>query len=194
MSRRTTDELLSARRADVEEALRSRVAADLEEYGTGFRVHCVALGDVHPPVEVVPAFRDVVSALEEKEARINQAEAYRSVAAALARGQAAERLKAAEGFELDRTERAAGEAERFAAVAAANAEAGPLSRLRMYLETLEETLPGRPKVVLDPRAGQARRWLLLGPNGLQNLLNPKPAPPTEPAASDTFPPPEIPRD
>ena len=43
--------------------------------GVGLQVAEVCFGDIHPPLEVVPAFREVSSALEEKEAAINEAEA-----------------------------------------------------------------------------------------------------------------------
>ena len=59
-------------------------------------------GDIHPPLEVVPAFRDVSIAMEEKEARINEAQAYQYQARAAARRQAAEQLLAAAGFAADR--------------------------------------------------------------------------------------------
>jgi Cu+-exporting ATPase len=161
MSRRHSADILAARRVEIERALRRRVADWLTELDTGFEVTCVRLGDVHPPVEVVPAFREVVSAMEEKEAIINRAEAYRKKTEALARGQAAERRIGAQADGLDRTVRAQGRAERFRSVAEAFAAAPALTRLRMYLETVEQALAGRRKVILD-RTTTGRRRLFLG--------------------------------
>ncbi|NQT51532.1 cation-translocating P-type ATPase family protein, partial [bacterium] len=166
MSRRSIDEILCTNRAAIVASIRQRVRATLSSYGTGFDVVCVCLGDVHPPLEVVPAFREVVSALEEKEATINQAEAYRNKTEALARGQAEERTVGAQAFALDRTLRAHGDARRFAEVAAAYAIEPALTRLRLHLESVEQTLAGRRKIILDGAAGQGRRLLFLGQKGL----------------------------
>ncbi len=170
MSQRTIDEILSTNRAGIEDALHRRVAAMMEQYGAGFEVRSVCLGDVHPPLEVVPAFRDVVSALEEKEAMINQAQAYRNRTQALARGQAEKRKLAAEAWGFERWKRAEGRAKRFTDVARAYAIEPALTRLRLYLETIEQVLAGRRKIILDKAAGQGRRMLFLGRTGLWPAL------------------------
>jgi len=187
MSHRTSDELLSTSRADIQRGVRERVAQLLESYGTGLEVACVSLGDVHPPIEVVPAFRDVIGALEEKESAINRAKAYRNRAEAIARGQAAERRLKAAAFELDRTLRAEGEATRFAAVAAAWRQAPELARLRLYIEMIEQVLAGRRKVILDRAAGRGRRLLFLGPKGLAAPLAGLATEATPPAAREAKP-------
>ena len=48
----------------------------LDKYGAGIQVIAVQLQDVHPPQEVVEAFKDVASAREDKSRIINEAEAY----------------------------------------------------------------------------------------------------------------------
>jgi len=174
MSRRTTDAVLSADRREVEGVLTARVVRTLAPRGTGLTVLAVRLADVHPPLEVVPDFRDVASALEEKEARINQAHAYRNQVEALARGNAEQRKLAAQAYLQDRTLRAHGRADRFTAVAQAAAEAPELTRLRLYLETVEQVLAGRRKVILDRAPHGARRLLMLGGKALWGLMPPAP--------------------
>ena len=173
MSRLPAGEILSARRSDIERAIHERVADSMARLGTGFRLAglegAVCLGDVHPPPEVVPAFRDVAIALEEKEARKNEAEAYQRKTEALARGRAAQRREAARAFYHDRTERARGSARRFVQMAEAYGRAPELTRLRLYLQTIEEILAGRRKVILDRAPDGARRHLFLGRKGLWNL-------------------------
>jgi len=170
MAGRSVEDVLSAGRTVVEEGIRGRVAAALEAYGTGFTVDAVCLGDVHPPVEVVPAFREVASAREEKEAKVNEAEAYQFETAALARGEADEKLLAAEAAGADRTQKAQGSADRFEAVAAAYAEHPDVTRLRLYLQTVERALAGRKKVIIDRVPNGARRQLFLGRPGLLGTL------------------------
>jgi len=181
-SGRTSEEILAAGRHEIEQAVLRRVAETLQHQGAGFAVEAVCLGDVHPPLEVVPAFREVASALEEKEARINEAEAYRYETETLARGQGRQRVVGAEAAGADRTARAEGSAERFTATAAAYRLAPELTGLRLYLSTVEELLAGRRKIILDRAPPGARRLLWLDRKGLRNMTSGLPAAmPAEPA-------------
>lgn len=173
MAHRQADDLFEAARDEIAAAVVRRANAALGQYGVGLQVEQVCFGDIHPPLEVVPAFREVSGALEEKEARINEAQAYQYQAEALARGQAAERIAVAEGFAADRTKRAAGAATRFLEVAAAYAAAPEVTRTRLYLQVAETALAGRRKVILDAAHG-GRRALYLG---LKNLELPQSLPP-----------------
>jgi heavy metal translocating P-type ATPase len=205
MSRRAVDGLLESDRTTIAQAVRAQMtevlrkyrglAADQsaaraprepsrhaecdESFNDVFVVDDVWLGDVHPPLEVVPAFRDVASALEEKESRINEAQAYQYKTETMAHGQAAEKVSTARGFEKDRTERAAGSADRFVAVALAYATAPEVTRLRLYLQTVEEALGGRRKIILDAASAGARRLLYLGRKGMWNVA--PTFPPEQPA-------------
>ena len=181
MSRRAADDLLETRRQEIADLVASAANEDLKRYGVGLEVDRVCFGDVHPPEQVVPAFRDVASAMEEKEARVNEAEAYQYQTEALSRGQAAERIAVAEGFATDRTRRATAAAQRFSTVAAAYAAAVDVTRMRLYLDAVESVLAGRRKVIFDPAAQHARRLLYLGRKGATAvpppaLVEPLPAP------------------
>lgn len=185
MSRRTIEAILGEDRASIEEAVLTRVAEHLRQYEVGLSVDRVCLGDIHPPLEVVPAFREVSSSAEEKEAQINEAYAYQAETKALAAGQAKERTLAAEAFQQDRTQKAAGDAERFVRVAEAYHSGPEATRLRLYLETVEQALAGRRKVILDPHTDGARRQLILGPKGIWNPLPAQPdVPPVTTPAED----------
>jgi Cu+-exporting ATPase len=170
MSRRSIESVLSDERRPIEEEIRGRIAAALESYGTGFAVDTVCLGDVHPPLEVVSEFREVVKAREEKEATIDKAEAYQYERQALARGESEKKVLAAEASGADRTHKSRGRADRFAAVARACSQYPELTRLRLYLETVERALSGRKKVILDRVPDGARRQLFLGRTGLLGAL------------------------
>ena len=86
----------------------------------------------------------------------------------------------AEAFGLDRTYRADGRGSRFVALAQAHAVNPTLTRLRLYLQTVETALAGRRKVILDRVPKGARRLLYLGRAGLWTIP-PTPAPePSEP--------------
>ncbi|MFH1268186.1 MAG: cation-translocating P-type ATPase family protein [Planctomycetota bacterium] len=170
MSKRAIEAVLSSERSEIEETIGNWVAAALARYGTGFTLETIRLGDVHPPLEVVSAYREVAGAYEDKEAKINGAEAYQYEREAMARGKAEERLLAAQGAGQDRTLRARGRADRFVAVAEAHSQGPEITRLRLYLEMVERCLAGRKKVIVDRPTGGARRQLFFGRPGLLGTL------------------------
>ncbi len=185
---RPADDVLSTGRLEIEQAVLSRLRTTMLRCGTGFSIEAVFLADVHPPLDVVPAFREVASAQEEKEAAINDAEAYQFETEALAEGQAAQRHLDAEGFEVEKTAKASGEAERFTALAEAHKSGREVNELRLYLETVETMLAGRRKFIVDHAHGGARRQLYLGPKAMWML------PPREEPVEPTYPDSSQPRD
>jgi regulator of protease activity HflC (stomatin/prohibitin superfamily) len=72
---RALDEILAERRADVETDCLTVLRAAVAPYRLGIAVTGFALLDVHPPTNVVAAYRDVANALEEHEQAINMAQA-----------------------------------------------------------------------------------------------------------------------
>ena len=59
----------------------------------------------------------------------------------LARGEAKKRVAEAEGYEIDRVNRAKGEVARFTELLAAYKESPEVTHQRLYLEAVEEVLP-----------------------------------------------------
>jgi regulator of protease activity HflC (stomatin/prohibitin superfamily) len=125
----------------------------------------VRLLDVHPSLEVVDAFREVSGAYEEKNRLVNEAEGYRNEQVALARGNAQARLAAAQGYSAGKKNRSAGDADRFRSAEEAFRSAPGPTETRLYLETMEQVLPGRKKVIID--ASRGRRHLLLVEDGVE---------------------------
>jgi Cu+-exporting ATPase len=160
VGRRRLDELLTARRhaaeVDVADLLRDRVAT----YGLGLRVVRVDFQDVHPPLGVVDAYRDVTRAENERQRQLNDAATYRAERLADARGLAATTLREAEADRDGRVARAAGLADSFRALVAARSTSPPITDLRLYLDTLASALADRPKLLLDPSSGRAPRLIL----------------------------------
>jgi len=135
----------------------------LDRYGAGIQVIAVQLQDVHPPKEVIDAFKDVASAREDKSRIVNQAEAYRNELLPKARGQAAAMRNEAAAYSATRMRTAEGEAARFDAVREQYEKAPRVTRQRMYYETMEDILSkSEDKVLLDARtAGRALPYLPL---------------------------------
>jgi len=152
----------------------------LDRYEVGVEVIAVQLQDVHPPQDVIEAFKDVASAREDKIRIINEAEAYRNEILPRARGQAAEMINQAQAYRAARIRAAEGETGRFAAVFAVYEKAKNVTRKRLYYETLEEILssPDMEKIILPP--GAVNRTLPLLPI---DVLGKHPARPAQPGGN-----------
>ena len=162
---RPLDDVLTTGRESIEHDALAELQRRADRYETGIRVLQVKLQDVHPSVEVVDAFRAVSAAFEEKSRLIDEAEAYRNEQVALASGNAQARLQNANGYTVSRVNRAAGDASRFTQTEQAfRAFPGP-TETRLYLETMEQVLPGRKKLIVD--SGKGRRHLMLLEDGVE---------------------------
>ncbi len=127
----------------------------LDRYGAGIQVLAVQLQDVHPPQEVIEAFKDVASAREDKSRIINEAEAYRNALLPSARGEASAIRNEAEAYAATRVQNAEGAASRFTALRVEYEKAPQVTGQRLYYETMEEVLAGaQEKVILDGQAAQ----------------------------------------
>ncbi len=146
-ARASLDSLLTTSRSDIEAGVAFGLNERLRRYGTGLAVISVCLQDVHPPLEVVDAFRGVSSAFEEKEKLINEARADAARRLWLARGEARAQELAAQATAAKRVSAAAGDAARFELAAAAYAEAPDVTRIRLILEAMETVLAPIRKVI-----------------------------------------------
>ena len=175
----TLDALLTTGRHDAEQLAAKELGARLDSYRTGVRVLHVRFQDMHPSVEVVDAFREVAGALEEKSRMINEAEGYANEQVALARGQGAAMVQEAKGYRASRSDRAGGDASRFSQLESAYRAAPSSTSTRLYLEAMEEILPGRKKLIIDSQGGRRTLWtvddgVLLAPSGAQIQQPPPP--------------------
>jgi len=161
----TLEDVLTTGRSTVEQRVKAELQARLDRYHAGVRVLSVRLEDVHPSLEVVDAFRSVSGAFEEKNRLVNEAEGYRNEQVALARGKAKASLAEASGYTAGRVSRAKGDASRFDQREAAFRLAPGPTETRLYLETIEQVLAGKPKLIVD--STKARRQLYLLDDGVE---------------------------
>jgi len=147
VGRRGIDTLLTADRGEVESAVRTNLQAVLDNCAAGVAVVRVCLIDVHPPAEVLWAFRDVASAGEDKMKTVNQAYDYSEQVLPRASGESSRRVAAARGKAVDAVERAKGLAGAFSARLAAFRESPRVTRLRLHLESVDAVLPRLRKYV-----------------------------------------------
>jgi len=156
---KTLDETLTEQRDVIGADTLTSLQDLLDTYGAGIVVDNVQLQDVKPPNEVVSAFDDVNSARQDKEKVINQAEEYALDILPRARGQAEEIANQAEAYKQTRIKGAEGDVARFVEVLA-KYELGPeVTRTRLYIEAMEEILPGMNKTILSEDAAGVLKLL-----------------------------------
>ena len=167
---------LTEARAQIEQEVRRGTQAIMDQYRAGIEVTQVQLQKVDPPSQVVDAFRDVQRANADRERVRNEAESYRNDIIPRARGEAERILEEARGARESQVARANGEAQRFVSVLTAYSQARDITRLRMYLETMEEVLRDNHKVIVDERVNNVVPFLPLNELGARPQA-PNPAPP-----------------
>jgi modulator of FtsH protease HflK len=147
------DEALTTGKAEIQVLAKDQIQALLDRYDSGLQVITIQLQDVHPPEQVAAAFKDVVSAREDKERMINEAQGYRNAVIPEARGQAAKIIQEAEGYRAKNIKTAEGDAKRFNQQYTEYVKAPNITRTRIYLETMEEILPDIKKFIMSDKKG-----------------------------------------
>ena len=154
LGRNDIDNALTEGKEKVQQDAQTLLQQILDEYRTGLEVVTVKLQDVGPPDQVSDAFKDVISAQQDKERLINEARGYANDVVPKARGQAAQLLNEAEAYSAAKVQDATGAAQRFTALQQEYDKAKDVTRLRLYLETMEQVLPRMNKIIIDDTAGK----------------------------------------
>ena len=147
---RAIDDVLTIEKEEGQAETKREMQKLLDAYQTGINITEVKLQNVNPPGQVQDAFDDVVRAKEDKERIINLADAYEEDILPKARGEAARRIEAAEADKAQRVNLATGQAERFLAILREYRKAPDITRQRLYLEAMEDILPGVTKMIVNP--------------------------------------------
>jgi membrane protease subunit HflK len=142
------DEALTTGKFQIQEETKALIQRYVDKYDTGILIVAVQLQSVSPPREVEAAFKDVASAKEDKNRKINEAQGYRNDVIPKARGEAQAMLRESEGFKEARIKRAEGDVAKFRAMLVEYRKAKDVTRKRLYLEAMEEILPGVKKYIV----------------------------------------------
>lgn len=136
--------------ADAEVLLQERLDGYFTDAGSSpFRVQSFEILDSQAPAPVRDAFDDVQSANQDQERAQAEArgDAREIVERALAEAQ--ETRESAVAYRDAKLVEARGEAERFVALHVEYERAPEVTRRRLYLETMEQILPGVEKVIVE---------------------------------------------
>lgn len=137
---RSVNEVILMRDEIASEA-RKLLQKNLDDAQTGIRLTALELGKTNVPPRVQPSFNAVNKAEQEKETMIFNARKEYNKAIPAAQGDAEKTIREAEGYALDRINRARGDASRFLALYKEYEKAKDVTRRRLYLETMKKVLP-----------------------------------------------------
>ena len=148
-------EVLTIGRVEIQQKAGEEIQEIMDRYDAGIRISTVEMQDVVPPPAVQPAFNEVNEARQERERMINEAQKRVNQEIPNAEGAALRTVAEAKGYATERVNRADGETSRFSAVLREYQQAPTVTRSRLYLETLNEVLPGLGQllVVQDGQVG-----------------------------------------
>lgn len=143
------DGVITERRAEVQENTRAYLQELIDEYDAGILITDVRLQVADAPDQVRDAFHEVVRAREDRERKVNEAQAYREDVVPRARGEAERILQQALAYQEERVRSARGESERFLSILEEYRRAPEVTRERMYIEAVELAMARVEKVLIS---------------------------------------------
>ena len=142
-------DVLTTARPKMEAQLMTALQSMLDTLDIGVQITAARLRDVHPPTQVVKAFRAVAAAREERSTIIHKAEAYKNETLPAARGGAAVLKDDADAYVDEKRLQAKGESSRFSALAARHQAQPEAVRFLWYVSSLEKSLQDSRIMLFD---------------------------------------------
>lgn len=143
VSKYTVDEVLTTGKTEIQAAVLENANKKAENYGLGLYISNVSIQDAEPPTEEVnAAFKAVESAKQNRETEINKASQFYNEELPKARSDSDKTIKEAESVKESRIAEAKGQVARFNKMYAEYAKNKGVTKTRMYMEAMEEVLPG----------------------------------------------------
>lgn len=157
----TMDDVLTSGREVVRQQVREELQGILEPYDMGVALVDMNLKGARPPEQVKAAFDDAISAQEDEQRFIREAEAYAREIEPRARGQVNRMNEEAQAYKERVTLEAQGEVARFAELLPQYLAAPEVTRQRIYLETMEEVYSSTSKIMVDSQGSGNMMYLPL---------------------------------
>lgn len=146
-------ELLAAK---VKKELQEMLGGLFPKGRSGINIGTVQFKDINPPEPVKPAFNEVNEADQDMKRLVNTAQEVYNREIPKARGNAKKIVEEAYGYKAQRVNEATGESQRFRDILQAYQVAPTVTRRRMYLESMEQVMPGVKHVyIIDKNQQQS---------------------------------------
>lgn len=141
-------DVMGNERSAIESQALDLMNENFRQLGLGINVLTVRLQNIVPPTAVQTAFEDVNMAIQDMNRFINEGkEAYNSEIPR-AQGNADRQIQVAQGYAVERVNKALGDVARFNSVYEEYRKAPSVTRKRLYIETMEEIFNSQEKPTL----------------------------------------------
>ncbi|BEP28251.1 FtsH protease activity modulator HflK [Helicovermis profundi] len=155
------DGVLTVDKPIIQNEIKDKMLKKLESYDLGIAVLDIKIQDSEPPTEKVKAaFKNVETAKQEKETRINEALEYKNKTIPAAESKADKLVRDAEAYKASRINEANGDVAKFNAMYTEYAKNKTLTKTRMYLETIEKVFPDMT-IYIESSSGDVQKMLPL---------------------------------
>ncbi len=162
ISSKTVDEVLTTGKPVIQAEIKDKIQEKLAHYDIGVQVLSVKIQDSEPPTEDIKmAIKEVETAKQEKETAINKALAYANKTLPDAQSKADKLLREAESYKTARINEAKGQVAKFNAMYDEYSKFKDITKTRMYLETIEDILPGVTVYIDTTGTGDINKMLPL---------------------------------
>ena len=131
-------DVMGLERSSIQNQAQIKMNEYFDSLGIGISVIAVQLQNVVPPKGVQDAFEDVNKASQDMERYINEGKEAYNAQIPLSQGIAEQQIQIAEGYAVDRINRAKGDVARFSAIYAEYQKSPSVTRERLYLEMMEQ--------------------------------------------------------
>lgn len=153
------EDVMASGRQQAATELRTLIQQQADAQNLGVEVMFVGLQDVHPPVQIAEAYEAVVSATQERETRVLNAEAYRAEVLPRARAEGERRVLTQRANATTRVAKAEAQANRFQSQRTAFHAAPAVYYQWHYHEMLMAGLALPRKFILTTTNNQEQFWL-----------------------------------
>ena len=168
---RSINEVIS-KREEIALAAKEMLQKEMNQAKSGINIVTIEMKKTNVPEPVQNSFNEVNQATQEKEGTIYKAREEYNKAVPLARGEAKRVIKDAEGYAIDRVNRAQGDAAKFSAVYKEYVKAKDVTKKRIYLESMLEIFPNLgAKYIIDSEQKNLLPFLNMG--GVTPPFNPQ---------------------
>ncbi len=146
----TVDEAMTTGKSAIQADVKEKIISELQEQDIGIQIVNITIQDAEPPTkEIIAAFKEVETAKQSAETKINQARKYENEQIPAAEAQADRIVQTAEAQKSARIAEAEGQVARFNAMYEQYAQNPLITRQRMFYEALEDVLPDLKVIITD---------------------------------------------
>ncbi len=153
------DFVITEGRSNIEEQTLQQIRMTLNSYDAGLHASTVTLREAKAPEQVKAAFDDATKAREDKERFLHEAEAYFNKIVPEARGHSQKIIQDSEAYKQELINYAIGDVSKFQQILPEYIKAPKITKIRLYLDSLEKIFINTSKVLVDLDSGNNLLYL-----------------------------------